>query len=101
MMSKLVFIYCDNVKEKIEKHSDEMKPFLKQLRTMGTNLEDLLRREILIASIEALRLDPITADIKMLSNWNVFWEDVTVQVVEKHELIKFNYEIENCACAGK
>lgn len=63
-MSELVSTSYSSINDNMSQHVDRMVRLILQLRRMGMTLEDFLLIGILVASIEAQELLPITASVK-------------------------------------
>lgn len=92
-MTELISLRYDTTKRSVAKHIDQMAGTLEQLQGMNTPIPDELCIALLIASIQAPEMFPITAALKTLTDENATWEKVTARLIEEHQTLRGKHRI--------
>lgn len=82
-MLQLVLLWYSNLEPDNSKHIGKMAELVEQPRAMGTALDDTLEMGILVASINVIELQLVTAEIETLSEDTLSGEDVTGRLIEE------------------
>lgn len=83
-MTGIVSMSYSSVRRGISLQIEKKAGLIDQLNKMGITLPKELTISLLIASIEALELAPVTAAMKTLTGGKVEWETVANRLVEEH-----------------
>lgn len=80
-MAELIIVKYSSLRDDILKHIDGMDGILKPFRYIDSVLDDSLAIEILVSSIEASELTPITAAINALDEKDLIWKEVSSRLI--------------------
>ncbi|KAI0557113.1 gag-polypeptide of LTR copia-type [Gracilaria domingensis] len=87
-MTELIALRYLNTKQGMGKHIDKMKGILEKLEAMNTKIPKELAIAILISSIDASELIPITAALKTLTDDSATWDTVSARLIEEQHSVK-------------
>ncbi|PXF39675.1 Copia protein [Gracilariopsis chorda] len=87
-MTELISMRYSSIKSDVGKHIDRMKGILEKLESMNTSIPEELSIALLISSIDAEELIPVTAALKTLSDRSATWETVSARLLEEQQAIR-------------
>ena len=87
-MTELMGLRYESIRKDLGAHVDRMDGIFEKLDDMQTSIPGELRIAILIASIDASELIPMTAALKTLSDDEANWEDVSARLIDEQKTLK-------------